>query len=273
MALQPSGQITLNEIHIEAGGTSGTEAALNDADIRALAGISTGEIGFDDFYGASSSASFVGAVTRKESNEGGIDSSSEAVNLTGAGVQVGDLVVIAVTADVRGYSSMAVQGMSMTQLVNSPSGSNPSAQVWYGFWTASSSNPFFDGSGGGNAGQRMKAMTLVAGIFRNTNTSLLNSAVATAPTMTPNPPSLSAVAGTTLIVITGHVDDDEGAMFAPTGYTRAGTISTDPFTRGGVTGSSTFLGYKITSSSVTEDPGTITGSGIEDANNAVTMRF
>lgn len=273
MALQSSGQITLDEIHVEAGGTSGTQAALDDADIRALAGISTGQIAFNDFYGASSSASFVGSVERTESNEGGIDSSADAVNLTGAGVQVGDLVVIAVTADVKGYTSMAMQGMSMTQLVNSPSGSNPSAQVWYGFWAANSSNPYFDGSGGGNAGQRMKAMTLVAGIFRNTNTSLLNSAVSSASSGTPNPPALSGVAGTKLIVITGHVDDDEGAMFAPTGYTRADTISTNPFTRGGVTGSSTFLGYKITSSSDAEDPGVITGSGINDANNGVTMRF
>lgn len=36
MALQSSGQITLNEIHIEAGGTSGTQATINDSDIRDL---------------------------------------------------------------------------------------------------------------------------------------------------------------------------------------------------------------------------------------------
>jgi len=33
MALQTSGAISLNEIHIEAGGTSGTQASINDADI------------------------------------------------------------------------------------------------------------------------------------------------------------------------------------------------------------------------------------------------
>ena len=83
MALQSSGQITLNQIHIEAGGTSGTQASLNDTDIRSLAGISSGQIAFNNFYGASSGAEFVAAVTRREDNEAGIDSSSQAINLTG----------------------------------------------------------------------------------------------------------------------------------------------------------------------------------------------
>ena len=62
MALQTSGAISLNQIHIEAGGTSGTTASLNDSDIRALNEASgrtinntaNTEIDFADFYGASS---------------------------------------------------------------------------------------------------------------------------------------------------------------------------------------------------------------------------
>ena len=34
MPLQSSGSISLNEIHIEAGGTSATQASLDDSDIR-----------------------------------------------------------------------------------------------------------------------------------------------------------------------------------------------------------------------------------------------
>ena len=34
MALPTSGALSLNAIHIEAGGSSGTQASLNDADIR-----------------------------------------------------------------------------------------------------------------------------------------------------------------------------------------------------------------------------------------------
>ena len=62
MALQTSGAISLNDIHIEAGGTSSTSATINDSDIRGLTAASgytipTGSgtaIDFGDFYGASS---------------------------------------------------------------------------------------------------------------------------------------------------------------------------------------------------------------------------
>ena len=37
MTLQTSGQITLDDIHVEAGGTTGTEAKINDSDIRGIA--------------------------------------------------------------------------------------------------------------------------------------------------------------------------------------------------------------------------------------------
>ncbi len=61
MALQTSGAISLNQIHVEAGGTSGTQASLNDSDIRGLTAAagktinstSGTEIDFADFYGAS----------------------------------------------------------------------------------------------------------------------------------------------------------------------------------------------------------------------------
>ena len=36
MALQTSGAISLNDIHVEAGGSSGTTCSMNDPDIRGL---------------------------------------------------------------------------------------------------------------------------------------------------------------------------------------------------------------------------------------------
>lgn len=58
MALQSSGQISLNEIHIEAGGTTGTQASINDSDIRGLISATSGsEMEFSDWYGASSALS------------------------------------------------------------------------------------------------------------------------------------------------------------------------------------------------------------------------
>lgn len=54
MALPTSGALSLNAIHIEAGGASGTQASLNDADIRNLIGKGSGvQMSFSEWYGAS----------------------------------------------------------------------------------------------------------------------------------------------------------------------------------------------------------------------------
>ena len=56
MALQSSGAISLNEIHIEAGGSTGTLCTINDSDIRDLIGKASGAtMSFNEWYGASSS--------------------------------------------------------------------------------------------------------------------------------------------------------------------------------------------------------------------------
>jgi hypothetical protein len=68
MALQSSGQISLNDIHVEAGGTSGTQCSLNDSDIRGLIGKASGATSsFSGFYGASGSI-FSATVTVGRSN-------------------------------------------------------------------------------------------------------------------------------------------------------------------------------------------------------------
>ena len=58
MALQTSGAISLNQIHVEAGGASGTQASLNDSDIRGLIGKASGaQMSFSEWYGASAGTS------------------------------------------------------------------------------------------------------------------------------------------------------------------------------------------------------------------------
>lgn len=53
MALTSSGAISLNEMHVEAGGSSGTECSLNDSDIRGLISKSAGaSMAFNEWYGA-----------------------------------------------------------------------------------------------------------------------------------------------------------------------------------------------------------------------------
>ena len=56
MVLQNSGAISLDDIHVEAGGTSGTTASINDSDIRTMIDKSDGATAsFQEYYGASSS--------------------------------------------------------------------------------------------------------------------------------------------------------------------------------------------------------------------------
>lgn len=59
MALQTSGAISLNDMHIEVGGTSGTTVSLNDTDIRGLISkASAATMSFNEWYGASASFTF-----------------------------------------------------------------------------------------------------------------------------------------------------------------------------------------------------------------------
>lgn len=53
MALQTSGQISLNDIHLELGATTGTQVSLNDADVRGLIGKASGaQNAMNEYYGA-----------------------------------------------------------------------------------------------------------------------------------------------------------------------------------------------------------------------------
>ena len=59
MPLQSSGQISLNDIHLELGATSGTEVALNDSDVRGLINKSSGtQMSISEWYGASNTQTF-----------------------------------------------------------------------------------------------------------------------------------------------------------------------------------------------------------------------
>lgn len=62
MALQTSGAISFNDIHVEAGGTSGTTCALTDTDIRALIGKGlppSTSYSVSEWYGASAATTIL----------------------------------------------------------------------------------------------------------------------------------------------------------------------------------------------------------------------
>ena len=101
MALQTSGAISLNQIHVEAGGTSGTTASLNDSDIRGLNeasgktinNTSGTTIDFDDFYGASN------AVAMSTTNYARINSGNNSTYVTRS--VTSGIVFLSVTMDMR----------------------------------------------------------------------------------------------------------------------------------------------------------------------------
>ena len=63
MATPSSGAISLNEMHVEAGGSSGSECSINDADIRLIADKSSGATAsWNDYYSRAADFSFTMTV-------------------------------------------------------------------------------------------------------------------------------------------------------------------------------------------------------------------
>ena len=83
--------LSLNEIHIEAGGSTGTNASINDADIRGLIGkTASTTMSFNEWYGASAGPQLIDLYLAQSTNNSG-------VNYTWTNtksVQSGDLVVL-----------------------------------------------------------------------------------------------------------------------------------------------------------------------------------
>lgn len=69
MALPNSGPLSLNQIHVEAGGSSGTQASINDSDIRGLIGKSSGaQMSFNEWYGASNTVTVSQTISSSTNN-------------------------------------------------------------------------------------------------------------------------------------------------------------------------------------------------------------
>jgi hypothetical protein len=113
MALPPSGTISLNDIHVEAGGTSGTLATINDADIRGLIGkAESTTMSFSEWYGANSGPSLIDMYIAESTN----NNRTSYTWTNTKSVQAGDLVVL---FWVSGYASQSdsawtVNGQSMS---------------------------------------------------------------------------------------------------------------------------------------------------------------
>lgn len=168
MALQTSGQISLNDIHVEAGGTTGTLASINDVDIRALIGKSAGvQMSFSEWYGASAVTNWASTMTvgnftfkgvasawgynRNVSSYGSltddtIDNLEDdfALGLNWA-VNSGDLILLAQTTDTTdtrgntGFNTLTIGSSNFARTSASYTFNSGSSRRW--LW-ASVTNPF-----------------------------------------------------------------------------------------------------------------------------------
>ena len=78
MPLTSSGAISLNEMHIEAGGTSASEASINDTDIIDMIGKTAGTaMSFNEWYGASSGYSGVDQTWGRQARQNWSSGESE----------------------------------------------------------------------------------------------------------------------------------------------------------------------------------------------------
>lgn len=264
MALQGSGQISLDDIHVEAGGTSGTQAAVNDSDIRALINASSAsEIEFADFYNASGAAEFKFAITKSDLDDH--DDISFAIGNMSPAIADGDLIVVAVSSD----DTLTYAPTGPSQMINAPNMysanvSYPGHYVEYGFYNSSMGNYLsFNGTPTGYA------ITAVCAVFSGVSQLTNYSTYRYKTSGMPDPNQIASSSPTKLIVITGHLDDDAVTMTAPTGYTMAGTKSYNPYSGWG---STTGIAYKITNTSQAENAGAFGGGG-SDANFAYGFRF
>ena len=147
MTLPSSGQITINQIHVEAGGSSGTEAKINDLDIRDMIGKgSTAQNAFNEYYGVSAAAPVATYKGKIQTTGNGFPSGYVSLS---SGTKI---VVVAATFPGYLNSYISLGGTNMTQAANSYSSNqaNPagSHSLIYYLATSASGSQYFTGDGG-----------------------------------------------------------------------------------------------------------------------------
>jgi len=159
MAIPGSGAISLNQFHVEAGGSNNSQCSLNDSDIRGLIGKGSGAtMSFNEWYGASAIVWSTTLTTGQTSNKSGtvtgfdrqvvgslsdetVDFQNNRICLDLHHQSTGNKVVFRVEAGGggnTGFTTMTV-GSTTYQRTDASFFSGNSGQ---GLWEWSSGNPF-----------------------------------------------------------------------------------------------------------------------------------
>lgn len=154
MPLPSSGAITLNQIHVEAGGSSGTQAALNDTDIRAMIGKSSGASNsFSEYYGVSASAPTATYKGRLQTTGNGFPSGSISLS---SGTKVVVVCCQLAGSNTNTYVSLGGTNMTLAARENSAHPLASGGSIWtspqdvaiYYMTTSLSGSQSIQGNGG-----------------------------------------------------------------------------------------------------------------------------
>lgn len=176
-------------------------------------------------------------------------SSTVTVNLP-AGTQVGDLCIVAITCDFLATAINSVTG----GFTNIAEQRDASTGMYYGVWVAESLTV---SSSIDVTFTRAYAISICTSVYRDAN--YVSITTSTGTSGMPDSPSVTANTGE-YVVITGHLDDDNVTMTAPSGY----TLSSAKVGDASSSICSTAIAYKEISSTGSEDPAAFGGAGDDE---------
>ena len=216
MPLQSSGAISLNQIHVEAGGTSGTTASINDSDIRGLISKASGvTMSFSEWYGASAVAT------------------PTFINSTSNNNPESDNVVISITAPTGSNAFIGVaQDTSTTNisLSGSPTNINPSNLTG----GTRKAQGFYKASPGTTAiGFQATRHSIVGMGFANVTSLAQNVSSATTSTGTVSVTRTTATNKTFIGLAASHASSDNDSIPNFSGYTAERKTGNNEELRGG----------------------------------------
>lgn len=251
--LPDSGQISLDQIHVEAGGASQSSCGINDDDIRGLINKgSATQMGFNEWHGYKSGPSSSTGFIQGTAPDGGVKSYS----LSSLGAQAGDLVIVSTCQDGPGHlTPYNMEGWR--QLM--PNGYNSSfvQDIYYKVMDSSPEQKFDCTLG--SYPFKIPAVAIcisdIGALYKGSYQGVSGTSI--------DPPSLSvASAGSVGIVILCRADSAAGTTTSsgPSGYTKADNSYTSNAGNGYNWKQSVDVFYKLNLPAGTEDPSAISWS-------------
>lgn len=207
MTLQTTGPISLSNVNTELGNAATSAISLNDAAVRALAGIPSGQISLSDLYGKGG-VQYVG-------HNGNGDNFGNAYQVPVTGFfnsnggrtpQVGDLVIAlhSLATQASGDRTMSITSAGFTKLADLYSANSYSAHLGVSYWFISGSVPQYINVAGSFLSNSPQVTTLH--VFRNVNPSSpfsVSLTTATGTGINVNPPPITPAHSGSVILAGG----------------------------------------------------------------------